>query len=70
MRRLTDGERDILAELARDANASADDLDDLMESADCLEDVFGELLDAAGYQPEPIDSDATAAETDAREFPF
>jgi hypothetical protein len=42
---LSDGDREILAELEANARCSADDLDDLLESADCLEDVFGELLD-------------------------
>ena len=49
--RLSDGDREILAELERLARPSAGDLDDLLESADCLEDVLGELLDADLYDP-------------------
>jgi len=50
--RLSDGERETLAELERLARPSAGDIDDLLESADCLEDVLGELLDAANYSPD------------------
>ena len=48
---LSDGEREILAELERLARPSAGDLDDLLESADYLEDVLGELADAELYDP-------------------
>ncbi len=52
---LSDGDRELLAELEADARASAEDVDDLLESYDCLEDVLGELLDAAKYTPDELD---------------
>lgn len=53
--RLSDGDREILAELEADARPSAGDLDDLLESADCLEDVFDALLEACD-QPDPTNT--------------
>ena len=71
-RKLTDGELEILAELERDARPSADDMDDLMESADCLEDVFGELLDAAYGRVDlpPSDPTNTGLLTDKDGVPY
>ena len=70
--RLTDGDREILAELERDARPSVDDLDDLFESADCIEDVFGELLDAAYGRDDlpPADPTNTGGECDPNGFPY
>lgn len=51
MKRLTDGERDILREMEADARDG--DLDDLMESADCLEDVLDALFDDAEQGDQP-----------------
>jgi hypothetical protein len=52
MRRLTDGERDILAEQERNAREigrsdetpSEDEIDELCESYDCLEDVWETVM--------------------------
>lgn len=45
--RLSDGDREILAALEAEARPSSEDMADLLESADRIEDVFGEMLDAA-----------------------
>lgn len=70
--RLTAGEREILAELERDARPSAADMEDLLESADCLEDVFGELLDAAYGREDvpPRDATNTGGRCDADGVPY
>lgn len=65
MRRMTDGERELLAELEADARASAEDLEDLWDYYDDPLDVIGELMDAARYvrecesdgETEPMDPD-------------
>lgn len=65
MPKLTDGERELMAELEADARASAEDLEDLWDYYDDPLDVIGELMDAARYVrecesddvPEPMDSD-------------
>ena len=49
MRRLSDGERELLAELEADARASAEDIEDLWDYYDDPLDVIGELMDAARY---------------------
>ncbi len=52
---LSDGDREILAELEADARASAEDVDELLERYGNVTDVLGELLDSLKHMPDELD---------------